>query len=539
MIHTNKYIFISYSSKNLNDVIKLVEHIEKTIGYKCWYSDRDLDKSKSDWPELLMAYLHQCDKVLVYLTSDALASGQVVNEIANASAASKKVIPLIPKKIAIPFSFMFFIQKYEFINCYQLTDESAKDILRNRILENCNDARDNFLRITQSKEYKEYVIKVLKHYYGEDFIVNINQKNFGIFCIPGKTSYHAKSIKDYDCLCDMENSQLSSFDISKHQSYINNKWYPEYSNILDGNIRFPNRPGYMLDEILTDSEGCFDKMRVHIGTYAETVFTSHVLEYELYQAYLQFAHEDFSNPNIWKRIKQEFPIRNRIHAGIDTISDPEYVETMRRSLLKGDGRESMLSVQMLVVVKSKRSNKYEVKLIQRSNKVAIKPGLYQFIPSGGFEILNDSEDDEYDEIELQENFSPGCAIFREYLEELFNIPEFEGGGTGSIEQRLLQDPRIRIIEKMMKEGKADLHFLGSIIDLAVLRHELSFVLVFHEDIYSEMQLIANEECKKGVVRSIPIQDFDQMQSIWEKIHTPSAAIWHMFKKTSLYRSLIE
>ena len=124
------------------------------------------------------------------------------------------------------------------------------------------------------------------------------------------------------------------------------------------------------------------------------------------------------------------------------------------------------------------------------------------------------------------------------FDNLFNVPEFEGGGTGSIEERLLKDKRIMEIEDMLHNGDAEFQFLGSVIDLAGLRHELSFVLVIHDETYSKTQFLANEESKKGAIYNIPIQDLENRASIWKKIHAPSAAMWYLFKQTQLYQSLI-
>ena len=212
---------------------------------------------------------------------------------------------------------------------------------------------------------------------------------------------------------------------------------------------------------------------------------------------------------------------------------------MNQSLLRGDNRDSLLSVQMLVIAKSKRTHKYEVKIAQRSDQVAVAPGIYQFVPAGGFEILNDSDDDQYDDLELEENFSPGCAVFREFLEEVFNLPEFEGGGTGSIEERLLKEPEIIQIEQLLQSGKASLQFLGSALDLVGLRHELSFCLVVHEEEYSDLRFLGNEECKKGMIHPVPIDSFEKKLSIWDNMHTSSAAMWKMFTQTDLYRQISE
>lgn len=531
-------VFISYSSKDIKAVRKLSEFIE-TTGQKCWYSDRNLDKGKENWMQMLMVALADCEKVLLYLTKNAIDSGEVLNEISNASTKGKNIIPLIAEDVEIPDAIIYLIRKYEWISAYKMEEQSIKDILRRRLLENNNEIRNSFWKTLQTKDYNKFVFTVMERYYGTNFFTTINNQPFGVFCIPALPNFFAKSIKDFDRICDFEKSELSDFDIDDHQNYTQNKWYSEYSAILDGTIRYPNRPGYMLDVIRTDENGYFDKLQVHVGTFAENVYSTHILEYELYKAYLSFQDKDLQNPNTWSDLKNSLAIRNKMHEDVQDITDSMFATSMRESLLKGMGRESLLSVQMLVIIKSKRTQQYELKISQRSNNVVIKPGVYQFTPSGGFEILNDSDDNIYDDIELLENFSPGCAVFREYLEELFNVPEFEGGGTGSIEERLQKDPHIIQIEKMLETGMADLQFLGSVVDLAGLRHELSFALVIHDEEYSNTQFIANEESKKGAIYNIPIADFCKNSAIWKKIHGPSAAMWHLFQKTQLYHSLIK
>lgn len=530
-------VFISYSSFDVKDVEKLAQFIE-TTGHKCWYSERNIDRGKGDWMNQIMESLKRSDIVVLYLTQNALSSGEVKNEIANASSSGKSIIPII-MSTKITDSYSYLIRKYEWIDACNLDESSVKDILRKRLLENVNEVRNHFWEVLKSKSFGNFVFSVMERYYGKHFFTNINDKLFPVFCLKGPSIESCESIKDFDSLCDYASSKLYDFDISEHQTYTQNKWYSEYSTILEGKLRYPNRPGYMLDRITTDDSGCFDKLSVHVGTFAENVYSTHVLEYELYQAYLAFGQKDLNDSTIWNQLKDFLSIRNKIHQEVPDIYAPEFNSKMKNSLLSGKGRDSLLSVQMLVVIKSKRNKQYEVKIIQRSDNVVIKPGVWQFIPSGGFEILNDSDDNVYDDIELEENFSPGCAVFREYLEEFFNAPEFEGGGNGSIEERLLKDPAIIHIEKMLKEGTAELRFLGSVLDLAGLRHELSFALIIHDESYSETQFIANEESKKGAIYSIPIKDFNKKHSIWNNIHAPSAAMWHLFEQSDGFNSLTD
>ena len=528
-------VFVSYSSKNSERALQLVGLIE-TIGIKCWISDRDLPRDHSSWADELMKMLSCADTVLLVLTHDSAASGEVLNEISRASADGKNIIPLIEEDFDIPDKFKYFISKYEWIPSYRYNDDTELlNILRKRLLENTNLDRERFWKVTTSKEFKFFCDTVMKLYYGESFFTLINGMEYPVYCVEASPLIKkASSLNDFDSICDYDNSDISDFEIGEHQDYVNNKWFSEYNRILEGRIRYPDRPGYMLDEIRTDKEGKFVSLTAHVGTYAENVYSTHVLEYEMYRAFLEFGDKDVHDRETWEKLRNSLTIRNNIHQDVCAREDAGFDAQMASSLLKGKWRDTLLSVQMLVILFSDRKQQYEVKCVQRSNLVAVKPGVYQFIPAGGFEILNDSDDDDYDDIELEENFSPGCAVFREYLEEMFNAPEFEGRGNGSIEDRLLKDPRIMEIENMLREGAAEFHFLGSTLELAGLRHELSFAFIVHDGKYSNTRLIANEECKKGKIISIGISEFEGKHSIWENLHAPSASMWEMFKRSGLY-----
>ncbi len=531
-------VFMSHSSKDYEAVKEWVDYIE-ILGMKCWISERDISDKNGSWADAIMQGLKESDIFFLYLTKESAGSEQVMNEVHNASAEGKNIIPVLAENITVSNEVLYLIRKYQWIRAYQYEDkESLKNVVRKRLFENINEDRDTFWNTIGKPEYRTFVYRVLEKYYGKEFFTTINGESYPVFSIKAKPMEEKPGTIDcFDSYCDFDNSCLSDFDVEDHQDYVNLKWYDEYSYILSGKIRYPNRPGYMLDEFSLDEDGNIDKIRVHVGTYAENVYSTHILEYEMYRAYLLFQEEDLDDPAVWNNVRDFLEIRNNMHKDVDLKE--KNAEQMRLSLMQGAGRDSLLSVQMAVVVKSNRSHKYEVKFIQRSTQVAVKPGVYQLIPSGGFEILNDSDDDIYDDMELEENFSLGCAIFREYIEELFNVPEFEGGGEGSIEDRLLKDPHVVDIEKMLSEGRAEFLFLGSVISLEGLRHELSFVLVIHDETYSENRFLANEECKKGRVNSVPVQDFGEKKSVWKQLHEPSAAMWDLFTKTDVYNQLIQ
>ena len=213
--------------------------------------------------------------------------------------------------------------------------------------------KDKFWSCVQSEGFKRFTSEAMKRYYGEEFFTSVNGITFPVFVVPGISLPKVRSISDFDVLCD-RSSNITGFRVSDHQGYKEYGYYREYSYFLEGKILYPDRPGYMLDQIHLNDEGVVDKFSAHVGTFAENVYSCHVLEYELYKAYLQYekALRRGMVESYWQNVMLRMEIRNKIHADVDSMRKDEFSKKMARSLLSGIGRHSLLSVQMLVVVKS-------------------------------------------------------------------------------------------------------------------------------------------------------------------------------------------
>ena len=149
---------------------------------------------------------------------------------------------------------------------------------------------------------------------------------------------------------------------------------------------------------------------------------------------------------------------------------------------------------MFVLVKNE-SGSYDALRIRRSMEVAAKPGFLQFIPSGGFEAINDCND--FDS--QWDNYSLKKAIFRELLEECFGQDEDDKKSSGNSvsPDRIYHNSHIKGLIKLIKEGKAEMQLLGITESLVSLRHELSFILRVDDSDFAEM-LIGNYESKTAI-----------------------------------------
>ena len=391
----------------------------------------------------------------------------------------------------------------------------------------------NFYNVLNSKEYRNFEYELLKKYYGLEFFTEVNGRYFPAFSVlyEKEDTVATNNIREFDNLTLNKDELFVSFDEEEHQKYKKNMYYKNYYKIVGSRIKAPNRPGFLLKEISLNG----DKMngfKARIGTYAENVYSTHALEYEMYCAYLYAEKKKWTIEDNFEEIKELLKLRNSIHSDVTE----DNFENMRKSLLSGITHETLLSVQMIVVMKEDDS--YNIKIIQRSDNVAVSPSKYQIVPAGGFEILNDSENG-YSKSEIVENSSAGCAVFREYLEEIFGKKEFEGCGIGSVNEALMKDEEIILINQLIKEGKAHFGFLGCIADLILLRHELSFYLVIDDEEYSRRRkFMGNEEIKNhAFISGVNVLNFDEKTEIWEDLLAPGAAIWKMFKETDIYNKI--
>lgn len=426
---------------------------------------------------------------------------------------------------------------FDFIRDYILG--KGVDFLEKKIKRALKKNKDNnvkhFYEVLNSSEYKEFEYQVLQNYYGLDFFTKVNNHDFPAYSVKYENDDEVaiNSIRDFDYLALNKDELGVVFNEEEHQEYKKNLYYKEYYKIVGSKIKAPNRPGFLLKEINLNGD-VMNGFSARVGTYAENVYSTHALEYEMYNAFLYAKKKKLTVSDNFNEIKEILKLRNQIHSDVDP---KDYLNSMRKSLLSGITHETLLSVQMIVLMKEE--NTYNIKIIQRSDEVAISPGKYQIVPAGGFEILNDSKNG-YTKAEIIENSSPGCAVFREYLEEIFGKSEFEGHGIGSVNEALMKDEEIIHINKLIKEGKAHFGFLGCIVDLILLRHELSFYLVIDDEDYSlRHKFIGNDEIKNhAFIPGVNIDNFDNNKEIWDDLLGPGAAIWKMFKETEIFKKKI-
>jgi hypothetical protein len=305
-----------------------------------------------------------------------------------------------------------------------------------------------------------------------------------------------------------------------YSEYSIDKSSRRFREILGENLMYPENSGYMLAELKLDQDNKVISVSAKAGDYGQNIDTSHILEYELTKVYSK--SRDKVSKSSSNDLLRFFPIRAKIHRG----------RTLAQVLTQGTDRASLIGVQVFILFKDPDNDQYKTLLIERSDKVTIKPEYHQFIPSGGFEVWGDKKSSD---ITLEDNFSLKLALFREYLEEVFGIKDFELNAGGHPEINIINHEKTQLLLGEVTKQPDCFQFLGSVVDLVTLRHELSFILRIDSPQFAAQTFYANHESKK-----LHIVSLDKLETRLQgkKLNQGSAALFHLASRHPLYTEAI-
>lgn len=377
---------------------------------------------------------------------------------------------------------------------------------------------DDYQKEISSITFNNWILEIIKKIYGSKcFGLNLVQINDKVY--PSIYFLSDSSITKYPFKHIMEPLDLDNIEINE----INyNKLQKEYAKILKGTIKRPKLIGYALNELKINDKNEVLSISSKLCNYEQNVMTSHILEYELRTLFKKNKSIiDSSKEEILDKLK----FRNKLHTEM----------SLEEILLTGKGRYSLLSVQMIVLFKTKEGL-YKLLLMKRSNDVAAKPGYWQFMPAGGFEMFE--KENIEDKIAIQSNYNVRMAIFRELIEELYGKSEYEYNSNGNPAENILRDPHIQKIESLIYENKVFMEFLGSAIDLVTLRHEISFILRIDDIDFTnndQFKFITNHEIHS--MYEIYINEIEEHLSLGVMVPS-NAALYVMAKNNTLFQEAL-
>lgn len=210
------------------------------------------------------------------------------------------------------------------------------------------------------------------------------------------------------------------------------------------------------------------KVSATLGTYFDMLATCGALDRELRDSAV--------------RRFIRLPARKQLHQEIDPT----------QALTDGRYRSAALGGAVLTVFN--HDGDYKALLARRSAKNATSPGFFHVMPAFIFQPMQDTV--------REGEWSLKHHIYREYLEELFGMPE-----TDSL-NGFYQHPALLDLQAMLQTGEATLQITAVAVNLLTLRAEFCVLLLIHDPTWykritaqdSDIPLNAAAEAEDGKLK---------------------------------------
>ena len=191
------------------------------------------------------------------------------------------------------------------------------------------------------------------------------------------------------------------------------------------------------------------QLECKLGRYFTTFRSCEILEWEIRSKVNKLKGRSEQH---FQAFDRKLYLRKRLH---QHISNP---------VLDGNGRSPAIGISVLIAYKDQGAMKLLTK--RRSSKgVPLRAGLLHVVP--GFMFQPTTQDVDYE-------FNITHNVYREYLEELFNLPEnFHSNRHAN---HFGSDKRLVYLKNLIAEGNAKLYFTGITINLLNLRPEICMLL---------------------------------------------------------------
>jgi len=320
-------------------------------------------------------------------------------------------------------------------------------------------------------EFLTWQQKTLEVLYPDGKFVELLGQRYPAVLLPRSAELHYP----FEGLCVLKDETVPCEYLDRRQE--------RYLRVLGDTLRAPRMKGFALSKIVYDSCGGTNVFEVRAIRQLHSLATCHILESEMFELYRKKRTQGVTATT---GDLTDLPYRRKYHGkkkGISAIAEPS-------------DAYPLLGVQGLVFFYDDRRKEcpgWRVVLARRSNKVLVKPGFLQFQPSGGFEVYGSQEDESVSL--LRQGFDVADALLREYAEELFNAKDLqenkEGRDPNVIRSHEFVSPLLEAVDK----GTATIEYLGTIVDLTILRPELSFLIIIRDSFFCRNKLLGSWEAR--------------------------------------------
>ena len=516
-------VFLSYRRESGSEFASFLKLELSRLGYDVFFDAASL--REGDFEINIDKAIDECTYFLLLLAPGDLNrclvnpdEDWIIHEAQRALKNGKIIIPVCIKAgfVFPAHSGISTIEAISRLNICDMSGVDAANLISTRLMDFMKDNPAKKLALEYNSgiitpEYIEWELKTLKGIYHDIPFVNVFGREYPAYVIPGsdKVTYPFTSLTHTDNLLPIENEI----------DYKHYPWFNDFKKIVGPHIHYPNLYGYTNCGFILDSNDKVEGLISRPRTYKETVFTCHILQYELWTAYkktngLRLATLD------------DLPMRKEIHKK----------KTNTEVLLSGCNRSALNDVTIAVIDYNDRTEEYDIATATRTENVATYPNYFGFVPSGGFELF-ELENNQTQTV-IQENFSIIGALFREYIEELFGDVDF-GEPTGDDDlNRLFRNNKVRALRNGVKSGSYKFEFLGVDFDLITLRQTLAFVLrIDDENFFYDNEIKKNNENK--FVKFTSLKNLEAMiQNEELPVLSETAATFSLLKNHHLFQEII-
>ena len=160
---------------------------------------------------------------------------------------------------------------------------------------------------------------------------------------------------------------------------------------------------------------------------------------------------------------------------------------MADPVTNGKGRSTAIAISTLISYND--GENYNLLIKNRSQTAtAVHNGLLHVVPSFMFQPIVGNIDFE---------FSVLHNIYREYLEEIFDIPEEDHSFTVD---SIYKNANIKYLDTLLKNGEAELYFTGIAVNLLNLRPEICTLLLIKSPEWYKLHSMGMEYEKEKLNR---------------------------------------
>lgn len=139
VLKENKYVFISYSSKEMEVAIKVCSFLESN-GISCWIAPRNVDPG-SNYPSQIVSAIKRCEMLILLASENTNASGHVSNEVSIAFDNKKIIIPFKLQDFNFTDEYLYFLGRKHWIDAFNDLN-GALSLLKDTILSLSDNLRE-------------------------------------------------------------------------------------------------------------------------------------------------------------------------------------------------------------------------------------------------------------------------------------------------------------------------------------------------------------------------------------------------------------